>query len=50
LLDEVGDLIEVALALARQLGATEDDVTSSRAEKNPKNGAFAEGYYYSGDA
>jgi predicted house-cleaning noncanonical NTP pyrophosphatase (MazG superfamily) len=49
-LEEIGDLIEVALALARQHGATEHEVSSFRAAKNSANGAFVEGYYYSGDA
>jgi predicted house-cleaning noncanonical NTP pyrophosphatase (MazG superfamily) len=50
ILEEIGDLIEAALALAHQYGATEDAMSSLRAAKNSQNGAFTEGYLYSGDA
>ncbi len=38
--EEVADLIEVALALARKYGSTEEEVNKIRKEKNAKNGTF----------
>ena len=38
--EEIADLIEVAYFLAKEYGATEDEVNKLRKEKNSKNGSF----------
>jgi len=38
--EEVADLIEVAYTLAKEYGATEEEVNALRKQKNLKNGTF----------
>ncbi|MFA5931388.1 MAG: nucleoside triphosphate pyrophosphohydrolase [archaeon] len=39
-IEEIADLIEVALTLAKEYGATEEEINELRKKKNLKNGAF----------
>jgi predicted house-cleaning noncanonical NTP pyrophosphatase (MazG superfamily) len=39
-IEELADLIEVALTLAKHYGATEEEISKIRKEKNNKNGRF----------
>jgi predicted house-cleaning noncanonical NTP pyrophosphatase (MazG superfamily) len=39
-IEEIADLIEVAIALAKKYGSTEESINKIRSEKNAKNGAF----------
>jgi predicted house-cleaning noncanonical NTP pyrophosphatase (MazG superfamily) len=39
-IEEIADLIEVAFALAKKYGSSEEEINKIRREKNSKNGAF----------
>lgn len=47
--EELADLIEVALALAGQYGATEDELMAMVRKKRLERGGFTKGFYYLGE-
>jgi len=47
--EELADLIEVAFALARQYGATEDERMALVRKKRSERASFAEGFYDRGE-
>lgn len=47
--EELADLVEVALALARQYGANEDDLMALVRKKRSERGGFTKGFFYFGD-
>ena len=48
-LNELADIIEVALALGAQFDAKEEEMMSLVREKRESHGGFSKGYYYEGD-
>jgi predicted house-cleaning noncanonical NTP pyrophosphatase (MazG superfamily) len=47
--EELADLIEVALALAGQYGATEEELMALVRKKRSERGGFTKGFYYLGE-
>ena len=44
-LDELCDILEVAYAIAKAKGYSDDDIENHRINKNTKNGAFEKKFY-----
>ncbi|WP_210249373.1 nucleoside triphosphate pyrophosphohydrolase [Brucella tritici] len=47
--EELADLIEVAIALARQYGANEDELMALVQKKRSERGGFTKGIFYLGE-